>query len=732
MASNVRIAPCVGLVLIGMATTHAAVAKDRLWLVRDGECSAAIVATAEDRYAAGRLQRGIAEIAGVQIPIRTPGDRDAAGRGCTILLGSAASNPALARLAASAKLNIAAAGLTEQGYLARWFEHQGRSWLVLAGGGRDGALYAAVDVLNWHLQHAGASVWLAPLDTRQVPRFRYRWFWNWDHRMDWGGPGRVGTLMGGGGTYSKRPEAFAIDCQRCLDFMADHKFNGLILWGFLRDTHGGVAATQAMCRYAAERGVRVLPGVGTSDYGGYYYEGRHEFNVDTCLRAHPERRAIGPSGKPRNAICPSKKVNQEWLDRGAEWLLANFAVGGVNLEMGDFYVCYCEDCKRARAAIKSQEPDYYKDMAISHMVTLRKLRSLKPDAWLSYATYTGYTAEMMHQPPLFLTMIPQDAICQWTLTGMAPHWRAEVRPMAHHNLGYLHWCNSSTHTQDDFYLAEIQAICRQAAGVGFEGLDTYGELSDQLPNAEIFYLAWEAFLWQPEMSIDEFLDRRLGRLYGGPDAARRLLEIIALVRNQAQRETGDHCVQARRLAQAARAAAAPEGRMRWDRLIAYLDRQVGAVEELRRQRRAQEQAVRLGEKVAVARVKASDEDRAQHWTAQQAIDGNVAEPAGYWLTQRTSPARAWLELSLAAPRRINRVVLFHQLNAGHYRSLDYTVSVRRDGQWQPVVTVRNNQQAGWTAHPIPAVVTDGVRLEITRSAHAARMGVGEVELRWTP
>jgi hypothetical protein len=76
--------------------------------------------------------------------------------------------------------------------------------------------------------------------------------------------------------------------------------------------------------------------------------------------------------------------------------------------------------------------------------------------------------------------------------------------------------------------------------------------------------------------------------------------------------------------------------------------------------------------------------------------------------------------------------LFHQLNAGHYRSLDYTVSVRRDGRWRPVLAVRNNQQAGWTAHPIPAVVTDGVRLEITRSAHAARMGVGEMELRWVP
>jgi hypothetical protein len=369
-------------------------------------------------------------------------------------------------------------------------------------------------------------------------------------------------------------------------------------------------------------------------------------------------------------------------------------------------------------------------MAISHMVTLRMLRSLKPDAWLSYATYTGYTAEMMREPPRFLTMIPQDAICQWTLTGMAPHWQPQILPKARHNIGYLHWCNSSTNTQDDFYLGEIQAICRQAAGVGFEGLDTYGELSDQLPNAEIFYLAWEAFLWQPEMTIDEFVDRRLGRLYGGPAAARRLLEIMPLLRNKAQRETAGNCAKALRLAQAARHSASPDGRQRWDRLIAYVNRQQAAAEGLLRQRREQEQSARSGQKVTVAAVKASDEDARRKWTARQAIDGNVDEPAGYWLTQRSTPKSAWLELTLAAPSRINRVVLFHQLNAAHYRSLDYTLSVRRDGQWKPLLTVRNNQQAGWLAHPIPEVTTDAVRLEITRSAHSARMGLGEIELRY--
>ena len=63
-------------------------------------------------------------------------------------------------------------------------------------------------------------------------------------------------------------------------------------------------------------------------------------------------------------------------------------------------------------------------MAISHMVTLQTMRRLAPDAWLSYATYTGYTADMVRTPPKFLSMIPNDAICQWTLTQMARRWPA--------------------------------------------------------------------------------------------------------------------------------------------------------------------------------------------------------------------------------------------------------------------------------------------------------------------
>jgi len=231
------------------------------------------------------------------------------------------------------------------------------------------------------------------------------------------------------------------------------------------------------------------------------------------------------------------------------------------------------------------------------------------------------------------------------------------------------------------------------------------------------------------MTRQEFVDTRLARLYGGPAPAAKLLAIIPLLRTVKERQKGDNCQRALRLAEQARADSAPTGRERWDRMVAMLGRLDREVRQLRQARQAQAQAARRGAKIDVAAVKASDEDPRRGWGARRAIDGSVEEPAGYWLTAKTRPKAAWLELSLIRPTTIDRIVLFHQLEGGHYRSLDYQLSVRKDGKWQKVVDVKNNSVAGWIGHPIPPVRTDAVRLDITRSLHGDRMGVGEIEVR---
>ena len=296
--------------------------------------------------------------------------------------------------------------------------------------------------------------------------------------MDWSAktPGR--TPMGGGGKYHKPAAEFLEDYKNLVDYMADHtSFNAVIIWGFLRDSHGGVAAGQELCRYAKTRGIRIVPGVGTSGYEGYYFEGDHEYNITTRLKAHPELSAIGRDGKPHRALCRSKPANVQWLKDGCRWLFDTFEIGGINFEIGDFLVCYCGDCKQARAAIPTDAPDYYKDMAITTAPVAKLAHEIAPDAWLSYATYTGFTPAMAERKPDWVDLIPEQILCQWTLTGMVSDikWPPGLRPPTKENTGYLHWGNKSTTTVDHIFLRRIQDVCRRAQEAEFRGLATYGE-----------------------------------------------------------------------------------------------------------------------------------------------------------------------------------------------------------------------------------------------------------------
>ena len=308
-------------------------AEEPLYLVYEGQTRCTIVRGQDDDFAAERLQRHLADACRAKVNVVLADAWQEPGKGACVFVGSAKSNRWIEKIAADNNISLDPAQLTGQGYVAKRLSHQGNDCVVLAGGGRDGAIYAVVDLIHWNLETNGNSAWIKALDTRQIPRLRYRWLWAWDSRLDWGAPGKASTAVGG--PYLKPADSFLDDGKRCIDFMADHKFNGLILWGFLRDAHGGVAASQELCRYANRRGVRILPGVGTNcAYGGYYYEGKHPFNMKTWLDEHPELRALDKDGKPRDerdnegrsldSACPSKPANQQWLDRGAKWLFENF------------------------------------------------------------------------------------------------------------------------------------------------------------------------------------------------------------------------------------------------------------------------------------------------------------------------------------------------------------------------------------------------------------------------
>lgn len=426
-----------------------------------------------------------------------------------------------------------------------------------------------------------AVVLLLSLTAAALPQaLPQRVLWTWDNRMDWVNPGRAVSVMGGG-RYTKDPGDYVRDYRALIDYLHDHTaFNGIIIWGFLRDTHGGVAAAQEVCDYAAARGVRVIPGVGTSGYEGYYYEGGHRYNISHWLREHPELRARDRQGKPLNALCPSKPENVRWLEEGCRWLLSTFRIGGINFEIGDFFVCYCDGCRAARAAIPGDAPDYYKDMALSTAPVARLAHELAPDAWLSYATYTGFTPQMAAAPPSWVSLVPPQTACQWTLTAMDGEqgWPAGLRPPTPLNTGYLHWGNKSTHSVNGFFVRRTAEVCRRAATAGFAGLTTYGEDPPSIFSMRLFYDAWSHFLTHPQDTVADYERGSLASWFDSPAEAHRLLEIVVPL--EASGLTRATATTAARAVEQARAAAPGEkSRAVWTDFAAFLRTELAAIQQ---------------------------------------------------------------------------------------------------------------------------------------------------------
>ena len=85
---------------------------------------------------------------------------------------------------------------------------------------------------------------------------------------------------------------------------------------------------------------------------------------------------------------------------------------------------------------------------------------------------------------------------------------------------------------------------------------------------------------------------------------------------------------------------------------------------------------------------AASSEQEDQWPASKAIDGDTSEPDGIWQTINNNPQAAWLELRLKRPRRVKGVSIFHQLNPGYYRSIDYAIACWADGAWTTVADVK--------------------------------------------
>lgn len=371
------------------------------------------------------------------------------------------------------------------------------------GGDRAGVLYGARLVPELVARGETAHV-------HQRPALAHRLLWTWDHSTNWElvsiGRQESGAFNG----YEKQPEAFVDGYRRLVDFASAQRLDGVIVYGLLRDGHGGVAAAKDLCAYACERGVKLIAGIAANAYGGIYYEGNHPHNLSTWLDAHPELearydhmpgfhipdygRVPFPAGPLTRAGDSGRVENLDWTLDGIEWLIETIEPGGVNVEFGDYAGNDAlADMKRILPAIVERvgatRPGLpvYTDVGWDQLADpayAAKLDGL-PDGCIYAFTFNrrywptlrdGLTEELVDA-------LPGDDV---VLRGqIATQWNRE---------------------RHAYVAPDLAAQAQLARTTGLGGVCMFGEASDFDPLNELNYIAFARFGFDATMTWERFVD----------------------------------------------------------------------------------------------------------------------------------------------------------------------------------------------------------------------------------
>lgn len=282
--------------------------------------------------------------------------------------------------------------------------------------------------------------------------------------------------------YMKKSDAYSIGFRRLIDYCSGNGIHGIIIWGFLRDCHGGIKVAQDLCKYAADKGVSILPGVGLCSYGGYYFEGDHQFNLNTYLRKHPDRISTADNFniKVTPVLDPALKANQDWWRDGLEWMLENFKVGGVDFEMGDFIVNPSTEAIKARTELGFEADGNILDIVTGTMELMERAEKFYHDGLFINSTYRGYH-EITGFPKMdYLKPFSKQIVWEYTLKNMIgqPEFpQGFMNAPDHRRYGYLHWMSTAVKDIDKDYVSNIANVFPGLHKLDFEFAGTYGELS---------------------------------------------------------------------------------------------------------------------------------------------------------------------------------------------------------------------------------------------------------------
>jgi len=424
------------------------------------------------------------------------------------------------------------------------------------GGPFSGVIYGTEELIA----RAGAGFDLSFLGngpTEGAPGLPFRTFWTWDHSTNWElsqiGQQEIGVFN----PYQKPPRGFLDDYRRLVDFCSRNRIGAIVIYGFLRDSHGGIEAAQELCRYANECGVRIIPGIAIGAYGGVYWEGNHTYNLATWLKANPQHAATMEKGVgfqiadlafPLNfphsdytvSACPSAPETMDWMEEAVSWLAETFEIGGINIESGDYGVCGCERCRTRRAndAEAARRGDVHgdswshTDMAANFPRLYRAAKAKRPDLWV----YCELQWDNLLEPVAVEAQksMPQGAIYQHTAnrsywkrlrTELDPNYVASLptQPNVLRCQFACQWNGDERTERYAFNARKFADMASRGHQLGMKGLTVWGEPSDYDATVELSYLAFSRFGWNPQLSWAAFmLDEAAPRL-GGLAAAERFV-----------------------------------------------------------------------------------------------------------------------------------------------------------------------------------------------------------------